>query len=101
MTRDSTTTSPPTSSIPDKGGLFVKVSGDPDAMKEQIRKALQPLMPGASYVTVTPIRDIIGEQTQPWRLGASMFVIFGFLALVLAAIGIYSVICLQREPAAA
>jgi ABC-type antimicrobial peptide transport system permease subunit len=48
-------------------------------------------MPGASYLTVTPIRDIIGEQTQPWRLGASMFVIFGFLALLLAAIGIYSV----------
>jgi putative ABC transport system permease protein len=77
---------------PNSGGLFVKVSGDPDAMKEVVRKALQPLMPGASYLTVTPMRDIIGEQTQPWRLGASMFVIFGFLALVLAAIGIYSVI---------
>lgn len=61
-------------------------------MKETVRKALQPLMPGASYLTVTPIRDIIGQQTQPWRLGASMFVIFGLLALALAAIGIYSVI---------
>ena len=77
---------------PNQGGLFLKVSGDPDAMKETVRKALQPLMPGASYLTVTPIRDIIGQQTQPWRLGASMFVIFGLLALVLAAIGIYSVI---------
>ncbi len=77
---------------PNQGGLFLKVRGDPDVMKETVRKALQPLMPGASYVTVTPIRDIIGEQTQPWRLGASMFVIFGMLALVLAAIGIYSVI---------
>ena len=77
---------------PQDGGLFLKVSGNPDVMKEAVRKALQPLMPGASYLTVTPIRDIIGEQTQPWRLGASMFVVFGFLALVLAAIGIYSVI---------
>jgi putative ABC transport system permease protein len=77
---------------PDQGGLFLRVQGDPVAMKETVRKALQPLMPGASYITVTPIRDIIGEQTQPWRLGASMFVIFGFLALLLAAIGIYSVI---------
>ena len=77
---------------PNQGGLFLKVSGDPNAMQETVRKALQPLMPGASYVTVTPVRDIIGEQTQPWRLGASMFVIFGLLALVLAAIGIYSVI---------
>jgi len=77
---------------PNSGGLFLKVTGDPATMRETVRKALQPLMPGASYLTVTPIRDIIGEQTQPWRLGASMFVIFGFLALILAAIGIYSVI---------
>ena len=77
---------------PSEGGLFIKVRGDPARMQETIRKSLQPLMPGASYLTVTPIRDIIGEQTAPWRLGTSMFVIFGGLALVLAAIGLYSVI---------
>ncbi|HEY3934320.1 MAG TPA: ABC transporter permease [Gemmatimonadales bacterium] len=77
---------------PDQGGLFVRVHGDPDQMKEPIRRALQKYLPGSAYVTVTPIRDIIGEQTQPWQLGASMFVIFGALALVLAAIGLYSVI---------
>ena len=77
---------------PQQGGLFVKVRGDVDAMKETVRRTLQPLMPGSSYITVTPVRDIIGQQTQPWQLGASLFVIFGLLALVLAAIGIYSVI---------
>ncbi|MGH7522761.1 MAG: FtsX-like permease family protein, partial [Gemmatimonadales bacterium] len=77
---------------PDQGGLFVLVQGDPDAMLEPVRKALQGVMPGASYVTVTPVRDIIDDQTQSWQLGASMFVIFGVLALLLAAIGLYSVI---------
>jgi putative ABC transport system permease protein len=77
---------------PDQGGLFLRVQGDPEAMQETIRKTLQPIMPGAAYVTVTPIEQIIGEQTQPWRLGATMFVIFGLLALALAAIGLYSVI---------
>jgi len=77
---------------PNQGGLFLAVRGDPGVMQETVRKALQPLMPGQAYVTVTPIRDIIGQQTQPWRLGASMFVIFGGLALLLAAIGLYSVI---------
>ncbi len=77
---------------PDQGGLFLRVSGDPAAMTETVRRALQRVMPGASYITVTPVRDIIGQQTEPWRLGASMFVIFGLLALVLAAIGLYSVI---------
>jgi ABC-type antimicrobial peptide transport system permease subunit len=49
-------------------------------------------MPGASYVTVTPFSEIIGSQTRSWQLGATMFVAFGGLALVLAAIGLYSVI---------
>jgi ABC-type antimicrobial peptide transport system permease subunit len=49
-------------------------------------------MPGASYVTVTPFADVIGGQMRSWRLGATMFVAFGALALLLAAIGLYSVI---------
>ena len=49
-------------------------------------------MPGASYVTVTPFTDVVGGQTTSWRLGATMFVAFGVLALALAAIGFYSVI---------
>ena len=77
---------------PNQGGLFLRVQGDPEAMQQTIRNALQRIMPGASYVTVTPIGHIIGGETQPWRLGATMFVIFGLLALALAAIGLYSVI---------
>jgi ABC-type antimicrobial peptide transport system permease subunit len=43
-------------------------------------------------VTITPLTEIIGSQTRSWHLGATMFVTFGVLALVLAAIGLYSVI---------
>ncbi|HEX7938370.1 MAG TPA: ABC transporter permease [Gemmatimonadaceae bacterium] len=74
------------------GGMFVRVKGDAAAMREPLRKALQHEMPGASYVTVTPFTDIIGPQKRSWRLGATMFVAFGFLALVLASVGLYSVI---------
>ncbi|HKI94486.1 MAG TPA: ABC transporter permease, partial [Gemmatimonadales bacterium] len=77
---------------PNQGGLFLRVRGDAATEKETVRKALQPLMPGAAYVTVTPLADIIGKRTQSWELGALMFVVFGLLALVLAAIGLYSVI---------
>src|SRR2546430_10054386 len=48
-------------------------------------------MPGTSYVTVTPLRDILGQQTRSWQLGSTMFLAFGALALALAAIGLYSV----------
>jgi putative ABC transport system permease protein len=76
---------------PDKAGLFVRVRGDGARSAEAIRRRLQQLMPGSSYVTVTPFREILGEQTRSWELGATMFLAFGALALVLAAIGLYSV----------
>lgn len=77
---------------PQNGGLFVRTRGNAAAMKEAVRRRLQREMPGASYVTITPIAEIIGSQTRSWHLGATMFVTFGVLALVLAAIGLYSVI---------
>ncbi len=77
---------------PQQGGLFVRASGSAAAIEETVRRRLQPLMPGVSYVTVTPLSDVLGSQTQSWRLGATMFTVFGALALVLAAIGLYGVI---------
>ena len=77
---------------PTSGGLFVRTNGDATRYVEAVRRRLQREMPGASYVTITPFEEIIGGVTRSWRLGATMFVAFGVLALVLAAIGLYSVI---------
>ena len=74
------------------GGIFVRTEGEASRQAESVRRALQPLMPGASYVTVQPMTEIYGPAIKSWRLGATMFVAFGGLALVLAAIGLYSVI---------
>jgi ABC-type antimicrobial peptide transport system permease subunit len=77
---------------PGSGGLFVRGRGDAEDIREPLRRALQKEMPGAAYVTVTPFRDIVSPETRSWQLGATMFVAFGVLALVLAAVGLYSVI---------
>jgi predicted permease len=76
---------------PQDGGLFIRTRGEGARYAETIRRRLQQIMPGAAYVTVTPLREILGEQTRSWELGATMFLAFGALALVLAAIGLYSV----------
>jgi len=81
-----------TQARPHMGGLLVRATGDAANVKEAVRRALQREMPGASYVTITPFSDILGWQKRSWRLGATMFVAFGSLALILAAIGLYSVI---------
>jgi predicted permease len=74
------------------GGLFVRTRGDAAPHAEALRRSLQKVMPGVSYVTVTPFSDIVGGQMRSWTLGATMFTVFGVLALFVAAVGLYSVI---------
>jgi ABC-type antimicrobial peptide transport system permease subunit len=49
-------------------------------------------MPGDAYVTVVPFSTMLAPPMRSWRLGASMFVAFGLLALLVAAVGLHSVI---------
>jgi ABC-type antimicrobial peptide transport system permease subunit len=49
-------------------------------------------MPGQGYVTVRPLEEFVDAQRRSWTLGATMFVAFGVLALVVAAVGLYGVI---------
>jgi len=77
---------------PHEASVFVRTRGDAGAHTETVRRELQKLMPGASYVTVTPMREIIDPRQRSWQIGATMFLVFGMLALVLAAVGLYSVI---------
>jgi len=77
---------------PDAGGLFIRTRGSANDDETAIRRQLQRVMPGASYVVVFPLSDVLDEATRSWRLGATMFAAFGSLALVLAAIGLYSVV---------
>ena len=77
---------------PNDGGLFVRVRGDAGGMIEPLRKALQREMPGTSYVTVGALGDIVNAKLRSWIVGATLFTAFGVLALVLAAVGLYSMI---------
>ena len=77
---------------PREGGLVVRVRGDAAAAAQSVRTALQTVMPGAAYVTATPLSDLVGQQMRTWRLGATTIADFGLLALAVAAVGLYSVI---------
>ncbi|HUQ82223.1 MAG TPA: ABC transporter permease [Gemmatimonadaceae bacterium] len=79
---------------PNEGGslLLVRMRGDAAAQSETVRRSLQAIMPGQQYVTVQPMTNLLDAQRRSWRVGATMFVAFGGLALVVAAIGLYGVI---------
>ncbi|MDQ3951063.1 MAG: FtsX-like permease family protein [Gemmatimonadota bacterium] len=72
--------------------LLIRMRGDPALQAERVRKALQAVMPGQSYVTVRPLRELVDGTRRSWQLGATMFVAFGVLALAVAAVGLYGVI---------
>jgi predicted permease len=74
------------------GRILLRTVGNPASHAESVRHALQRVMPGASYITVQPMRATMNIYHRPWRLGAHSFGAFGLLALVIAAVGLYGVI---------
>jgi len=74
------------------GGLLVRTRGDVAAAADNVRRALQELMPGATYVTATPLAEVLATYRRSWALGATMFTVFGVLALLVASVGLYSVV---------
>jgi len=72
-------------------GLLLRMRGEPAAQAEVVRRTLQPVMPGEAYVNVLPLSEVIDEQRRSWKVGATMFVAFGGLALLVAAVGLYGV----------
>ncbi|MEX2180076.1 MAG: ABC transporter permease [Gemmatimonadaceae bacterium] len=66
----------------------------PDARGEveRVRRELTRTMPGDGFVGVRPMQEVVDDQSSSWRLGATLFVAFGGLALIVAIVGLYGVI---------
>ncbi|HEY2164664.1 MAG TPA: ABC transporter permease [Gemmatimonadaceae bacterium] len=56
-----------------------------------MRALLLSIDPTISFVSTGWMQDDIDPQVRPWRLGAAVFTLMGVLALVVAAVGLYSV----------
>jgi putative ABC transport system permease protein len=71
--------------------LYVRTR-EKTAVAEAVRQRLQREMPGVSYVSARPLSGVVDAQTRSWALGSEAFAIFGVLALIVAGLGLYSVI---------
>jgi putative ABC transport system permease protein len=72
--------------------LLVRVTGNEETAIARIRRAVLRLEPGLRYAEIEPLRGLIDPQARSWKLGATMFTAFGILALLVAAVGLYSVL---------
>ena len=67
-------------------------AGTETAVADAMRRVLRRTFPTAEPPSVSFTAGTVYEGLKPWRLGAMLFSMFGALALLVAAVGAYSVI---------
>jgi len=72
--------------------LIVRASGDPGTLVGPVRAVLAREFPQDVRIDVETLKQHIDPQLRPWRLGVATFGAFGLLALLVAAVGLYSVV---------
>ncbi len=70
----------------------VRASGDPDQMLNTVRTAIHGIDPNLPITSASSLGELIDEYDAPTRTVAQLCAIFGIVALVLAAIGLYGVL---------
>jgi macrolide transport system ATP-binding/permease protein len=73
------------------GNIELRVEGSAPGLGGEARAALAGIDPNLTVINVTTIRDQLGNLLGHERLIARLTALFGLLALVLAAIGLYGV----------
>lgn len=72
------------------GYVILRVAPAQAAQAERVaRQEVATMFPGAE-ASIIRMADVIAPQYRPWELGASLFSIFGLLALIVAAVGVFS-----------
>ena len=72
--------------------LHVRTEGDPTSVVATVRKEVQALDPNLPLLAVSTIGEVLDQVLWAPRMGAALLAIFGLLALILAAVGIYGVL---------
>ncbi|HEX5436794.1 MAG TPA: FtsX-like permease family protein, partial [Gemmatimonadaceae bacterium] len=72
--------------------LIAHITGSPADIISRVRASIQRAEPNMPLAKITLMQSLLDPELRPWRLGATMCTVFGGLALVLAALGLYSVV---------
>lgn len=70
--------------------LLVRMQSGTRRLDGGIRQAMLDLDSSLPYIRIETLGEALDWEMRPWRLGASVFTAFGILAMILAAIGLWS-----------
>ena len=71
--------------------FYVRTKGEPDNILSTLRAQVDDLDPNVTVFDAAPLRELIGASLYPQKVAASLMTALGLLALLLAAVGLYSV----------
>jgi hypothetical protein len=75
--------------------ILLRTDGDAREAIPVIRDLTRNAVPEARFIHVRSLRELLEPQMRPWRLGAAFLSVFGVLALIIAAAGLYAVLAFE------
>jgi predicted permease len=72
--------------------MFIRTHGPAAAVLGDLRRVLQSAVPELPYLRVSSLDELLEPAYRDFRLGASLFGLYALTALLLAGVGLYSVL---------
>jgi predicted permease len=77
--------------------LFIRTRGPAMAAATALANYLRGAAADLPYLRIQPLELLAGARTRAWRLGATMFGLFGVVAVTLTAVGIYGTLAFSTR----
>jgi predicted permease len=71
--------------------FYVRAHGDPDGILSTLRAQTRAIDPNVTVFDAAPLKEFIGASLFPQKVAASLMTLLGLIAVLLAAVGLYSV----------
>ncbi len=71
--------------------FYVRTQGDPESVLSMLRAQARAIDPNVTVFDAAPLKEFIGASLYPQKVAASLMTVLGSIAMLLAAVGLYSV----------